>query len=431
MPTSAFARQYEPSVTELADSAALSAAARAKESAAPATSAGRPPALSARGADTTIGGAFARSTVPLASGAIALTGGFPGQDVLPVAELAAAFARVLGRPDAGATALQYHGPQGTDELRAWIAEDQGVPFEQVLVTNGALHSIGYVLEALIEPGDLVLVENPTYPYALRSLQYYGARVEGISTDHDGLDVAALETALVAGARPKALYLIPDFQNPTGSTLPAERRQRVAELADRYGFVILSDNPYSRLRFSGDDVPDFDVSSDLVVHANTFSKVLGPGLRLGWAVLPTWLVGPAIRTRLNTDQHPNLLVQRAAYDLLSAPGALDRIVAHARSTYAQRSGVLYDALAAGLGDRFEAQRPAGGLFLWARVPDADLARTLDVARTLGVDFTLGVGFDPTGRGLHADRARFAFSNATPAELATAAERFSAAVVQASA
>lgn len=410
---------YAPSATELADLAALADPRQT-------THLAGLPALSRRGADTTIGGAFAASRVPLSPGGIALTGGFPGFDVLPIAALADGFASVLSRPDAGSYALMYHGPRGTDELRAWIADDQGVDVERVLITNGALHSIAYVLEAIIEPGDVVLVENPTYPYALRALQYYGARAVEVATDGGGLDVDHLEAVLAGGVRPKALYVIPDFQNPTGATLSAERRRRITDLAERYGFVVLSDNPYSRLRFSGDEVADFDTETDRVVHANTFSKVLGPGLRLGWAVLPTWLYGPALRTRLNADQHANLLVQRVVQEVLTRPGSLDAIVTHARSTYAERSAVLYDALSAELGDRFVAERPQGGLFLWAQIPGADLTGALDVARANGLDFTLGVGFDPAGRGRHRDRARFAYSNASSADLATAAARFADAV-----
>jgi 2-aminoadipate transaminase len=169
-----------------------------------------------------------------------------------------------------------------------------------------------------------------------------------------------------------------------------------------------------------------VASDRVVHANTFSKVLGPGLRLGWAVLPTWLVGPAVRTRLNTDQHAGLLTQRVVTDLLTQPGALDAVVTDATTAYAERSRVLYDALAARLGDRFVAARPEGGLFLWAQIPGLDAARALDAGRAAGVDFTLGVGFDPVASGRYDEFVRFAYSSATPDQLLLAADRFADAV-----
>lgn len=384
------------------------------------------PALSVRGVNTEIGGAFTSSSVPLVPDAIALTGGFPGADILPIAELANAYAAVLSRPDAGITALQYHMPFGTDELRSWIAADQETDLERVLVTNGALHSVAFAVEALIDPGDLALVEDPTFPFALRLLRYYGARTEAIPTDAGGLDVEALEARLKAGARPKLLYLVPDFHNPTTVTLSAERRTRILELALHYGFVVISDNPYAKLRFAGSEVPDFEVDSEHVVRASTFSKVFGPGLRIGWAVAPTWLRDAFVRTRISSDQHAGLLTQRVIEHLVTTPGLVEAVLTSARAQYAERASTLHAALASALGDRFEAREPDGGLFLWARVPGADLGRALDVARARGLDFTHGASFDPTRSGRHRDWARFAYSNATPSQLEVAAGRFAAAV-----
>lgn len=377
------------------------------------------PSFSRRGADTTIGGAFATSRVPLAPGAIPLTGGFPGADILPIPELRSAWDAVLGAPNAGRTALQYHGPFGTDELRAWLGGHLDAPAEQVIVTNGALHSLAYVLEALVDPGDVVIVENPTYPFALRNLQYFGARIEYAPTDADGLDVEALERLLASGVRPKILYTIPDFQNPAGVTLSAQRRTRILELAEQYGFVIVSDNPYRDLRFAGTAVPDFDISSDRVVLAGTFSKILGPGLRIGWAALPTWLVGPAVRVRLNQDQHQSLLTQRAVQHIVEQPGLFDAIVDKSAAAYAERATVLYDALTDEVGDGFDAQRPEGGIFLWARFPGVNLDPVLDHARAAGTDFTLGRSFDASRTGQFTDYARFAYANANPDQLREAA------------
>ncbi|MDR2381261.1 MAG: aminotransferase class I/II-fold pyridoxal phosphate-dependent enzyme, partial [Bifidobacteriaceae bacterium] len=155
---------------------------------------------------------------PKAPGAIALTGGFPWPGILPTAALARAFNAVLSRPDAGETALPYHLTEGTEELRAWIAAEQGADLELVQVTNGALHSVSYVLDALVDPGDPVVVEDPTYPLALGLFHHYGARVVGAPVDADGIDVEHLKNLLVDGLRPKLVYVIPDFQNPTGATL---------------------------------------------------------------------------------------------------------------------------------------------------------------------------------------------------------------------
>jgi 2-aminoadipate transaminase len=375
-----------------------------------------------------VGGAFSTSSIPLAPGAIALTGGFPGADVLPIAELSAAYTSVLARSDAGINALQYHGPFGTDELRAWIAADQGAEFDQVLVTNGALHSVSFILESLIDPGDTVVVENPTYPFALRLLNYFGAQVLSVDVDAEGADPDALEALLKAGARPKVFYTIPDFHNPTGVTLSGPRRQRIVELAERYGFVIVSDNPYQWLRFAGDRVPDFPTDSPLVVRANTFSKALGPGLRLGWITVPNWLREPVVRARLNADQHAGLLTQRAVTEIVTNDSLFTSILDRARQAYAERSAVLHDALVAALPDRIEAARPDGGLFLWVRVPGVDLRHTLDVARSIGLDFNVGVGFNPDPTLRYTDIARFAYSNATATSLTTAAERFAEAVAR---
>jgi 2-aminoadipate transaminase len=363
----------------------------------------------------------------LAPGAIALTGGFPGADVLPVAELDQAFHAALAAPDAPVNALQYHGPFGTDELRAWIAADQGTEPENVLVTNGALHSVAFVVEALVDPGDLVVVESPTYPFALRLLRYFGAALASVPTDADGFDVDRFEVLLRSGARPKAVYLIPDFQNPSGVTLSGERRERLLELAENFGFVIISDNPYTKLRFADAEIPEFPAGHPNVALANTFSKILGPGLRLGWLIAPDWLRHPALRFRLSLDQHANLLTQRAITRILRDEPTITGIVARARAVYRKRSEVLLDALRAELGGRLVAERPEGGLFLWARIPGIDAGRVLDIARAKGLDFTVGSSFDPDpARAGFGDHVRFAYSNATEADLREAASRFAAAV-----
>lgn len=384
------------------------------------------PALSWRGQNQEIGGAFATSRVPLAPGSIALTGGFPGADVLPIPALAQAFGEVLSRPDAGINVVQYHGPFGTDELRSWIAEDQQTDVERVLVTNGALHAMSFAVEALVEPGDVAIVEDPAYPFAVRLLRYFGADVRSVPVDGEGIAVDALELLLRSGVRPKLLYTVPDFHNPSAVTLSAERRDRILSLAEHYGFVVISDNPYRALRFTGTEIPDFDVDSERVVRAGTFSKILGPGLRVGWAVAPRWLRDAFVRTRLATDQHAGLVTQRVVEHLVTQPGFYADTVRFAQQNYAQRAHALHASLSAALGDRFVARIPDGGLFLWAQIRGADLHATLDRARATGVDFTHGDSFDPSGSGIYSDWARFAYSNATPQQLAVAAQRFAAAL-----
>jgi len=387
------------------------------------------PRLAWRGANADIyGGAGFDFHPALPPGAIVLGGGLPGGDILPIDALDRAFHEAITAPGAGSTTLQYHSPFGVDELRQWIAQDQGAEKEDVLVTNGALHSIAFVIEALIDPGDLIVVESPTYPLALRLFRYFGAELASVPLDADGIDVDRLEELLRGGARPKALYLIPDFQNPTGVTLAAERRARILGLAEEYGFVIISDNPYVKLRFAGEPVADFPAGHPNVALVSTFSKVLGPGLRVGWLIVPAWLREPAVRFRWATDQHASHLTQRAYVRLLEDGAFFNGLVRDARAAYATRAQALSDGIKAGLGNRAHIRFPEGGLFLWVQVPGADLRQALAAARPQGLDFRVGNAFDPGPDGaLYTDAARLSYSGHDEATLAEAARRFVAAVV----
>ncbi|QAY71598.1 PLP-dependent aminotransferase family protein [Xylanimonas protaetiae] len=302
---------------------------------------------------------------------IALTSGSPDVALLPAEQIAAATARVLADPRRAAVALDYSHRPGHAGLRAWLAEREGVSVDRVVLTNGALHALALPLLAVVEPGDVVVVENPVYPLLLGVLQLTGARVEAVPTDADGLDVDALERRLADGLRPRALYVVPDFQNPTGATLSAPRRARLVELAERYGFLVLSDNPYTALRWAGDRPADLDLGSDRVVHANTFSKVFGPGLRLGWAVLPEWVTPGVLDLRARTDQHASSLVQEIVADLVLVDDLYDVVAQRAASEYARRAAALVEGLRAALGTAVSVDLPDGGLFAWVHIgPGAD-------------------------------------------------------------
>ena len=360
---------------------------------------------------------------PPAPGSVPLTGGVPAPEALPIDALSEAFRAALADPAASRTALQYSVPLGIPELREWIGGREAADPARVVVTNGALHALSLTFGALLDPGDLVIVENPSFPIALRVLQYHNAHLRSVDVDEDGLDVDALEVLLRRGARPKIVYTIPDFHNPTGVTLSAARRLRLVELAQQYGFVIVADSPYQELRFAGEALPGLDVESDLVVRANTFSKTLGPGLRLGWAVLPTWLVPAISRIRQNHDQHASLLTQRAVSILLAVPGQFDAIATHAAGLYRERSTVLRNALQEASAGLLHVPAIEGGLFQWATVldPTIDIAAAHDRARALGTDFIPGSHFDSSASGLFTDRIRFGFSAAPFDRLEVAAQR----------
>ncbi|MEE4592479.1 PLP-dependent aminotransferase family protein [Streptomyces sp. DSM 41524] len=384
-------------------------------------------ALSRRGADTTALGGFGDPPPTGVPGFLPLTSGTPADEALPVKELAEAAAGVLGGPSA-ATAFQYSGVAGTPELREWIGRHEGVAAERVLVTNGALHSLSLVFDALLDPGDLVAVEDPVYPLALRVLGRSHVTYLPVPTGPDGLDVDALAAALEGGARPKVLYTVPDFHNPTGATLPAPARVRLVELAERYGFTAVADSPYRELRYSGGHVPQLSTGSDRVVRVNSFSKTLGPGLRLGWIVGPPWLLPAVARLRANQDQHPSTLTQAIATALLTTPGRFDRITADARALYGRRARALHEALGAALPGRVEAVPPEGGLFVWAKVlddaPDLHAARAR--AHTLGTDFGVGSHFSPPGGSGSPVHIRLGIGAVAEHDIATAVDRLAEAL-----
>ena len=371
---------------------------------------------------------------PAGPGSIPLSGGIPAPDVLPAAELAESFAAVLADPSAARTTLPYARPDGIPELRAWLADREAVDDpDRVQVTDGALHAISLVIQALVDPGDLVLVESPTFPLALRLLQYHGARWEPIPVDEAGLDVDELERRLRAGVRPRLVYLIPDFQNPTAVTLSAPRRRRLVELAERYGFVVLADNPYQELAFGEDSLPGLDIGSDRVARANTFSRTLGPGLRTGWLVLPTWLREPVALIRANTDQFTSLVTQRAVTDLVTRPGRFDAIVQRARVAYARRAVTLRAALLAETDGALDVPAVDGGIFLWARItrPGLDADDVLHRALAAGTNFQPGRHFDAAsidGSGpAFRQYLRVGFSAVAEEDLLEAARRLSRAVL----
>ncbi|WP_159499798.1 PLP-dependent aminotransferase family protein [Microbacterium sp. 18062] len=360
----------------------------------------------------------------VADDAIHLTGGSPAIEPLPRAELARLTEAVLADPETAARALDYTGHQGDAGLRAWAGAREGADAARVVITNGALHGLSLTLLAVVDPGDLVLVENPVYPLAVKTLQLTGARVDAVPVDAEGLDVDALADLLRAGARPRALYVVPDFQNPTGSVLAADRRTRLVELAELYGFVVVSDNPYSALRGDGAPVADLDLDSDRVVRVNTFSKTLGPGLRLGWTVAPEWLVPGLLDLRSRQDQHASSLLQEVVGRLVTSDGLFDRTVAAASVLYRERALALVGGLRAELGDAVDVDVPEGGVFAWPRFTDpaVDVDALAAAAAEEGVVFLPGSQFSVVGDAAASRRhARVSFGQATVGQLGEAATR----------
>ncbi|GAA1490077.1 PLP-dependent aminotransferase family protein [Brachybacterium sacelli] len=369
-------------------------------------------------------------------GAVPLYGGAPSPDLLPLTAIGRASADLAADPSALAASLQYSVPTGIGELRSWIARREGVAPERVLITNGAFHGLSLLFDALLDRGDQIAVEDPTYPLIFRDLQHHEPEVLPLTLTADGFDLEALQARLEAGARPKFLYTVPDFHNPTGFVTPAEQRARIVELAEHYGFVIVSDNAYHSLGFEGVEVPaDYPTDSELVVHVRTFSKTLGPGLRLGWLVLPTWLVGPVTRLRANQDQHSSALVQAIVARIVGAgdhaplDGGLAAVAERARTAYAERFDLVTGILNAQVPGGIAVDHRTGGIFGWVRVRDEriDLAAAQQLARArYGTDAVLGRFFFRDRPEDDRARVRIGISHLAPEQLRSGAERLAASL-----
>ncbi|MGW2524319.1 aminotransferase-like domain-containing protein [Streptomyces sp. NPDC001617] len=338
----------------------------------PVPTASAQPPLAARA--RSIGGSPVRDILAVTARpeVINFAGGLPAPELFDAEGIAEAFRAVLA--EAPERALQYSTTEGEPALRAALAERtrvRGLPTtaDDVLVTTGSQQALSLLSTVLLEPGDTVLVESPCYLAALQAFGFAGARIVPVPGDEDGVDVDALED-LVLRERPKLLYTVPTFQNPTGRTMPAARRTAVAEVAQRRGLWIVEDDPYGELRFEGERVPwiaSYEGAADRVVLLGSFSKVMAPGLRLGWLRAPAELRRACAVAKQAADLHTPTVNQLAAARYLTDRD-LDAHVAHVAGVYRERR----DAMLAGLADALPPgstwSRPEGGMFLWARLPE---------------------------------------------------------------
>lgn len=363
-----------------------------------------------------------------APGSIDLGGGNPDTSVLPTDLYAAAVRDLTDDPGFAAT-LRYAPAAGTDSLRALLAEREGVAVERVVVTSGGIHGLALAVLGTVGRGDAVVVDDPVFPLFLRVLDLVGdVEVVPVRVDGAGLDVDLLEQRLRAGLRPAALFTVATFHNPTGATLSAERSARLVELAEHYGFTVFVDDPYREIAFDRDAVPLRPGlrDSDRVIGVHTFSKTLGPGLRLGWDVVPSHLAPAFVKLRNRLDGQASGFLQEVVQRVLEAPGH-EASLASARQHYARKARALREALVRALGDDVDAPEPEGGFFLWARVDPArgDVDRLLDVAQDEGVFYQRGEWFavaDPQALRGH---LRLSFSERSVAELQEGVERLARA------
>jgi 2-aminoadipate transaminase len=294
----------------------------------------------------------------------------------------------------------------------------------VIVTAGSQQALDLVVRTLVRPGSVVVVEEPGYLGALQVLRAAGADLVPVPVDTDGLDVDALAARLAAGLRPVAVHTVTTFHNPSGATLSVERRRRLAELADRYGFVVLEDDPYAEIRFGGGPLPAVRAFTDRAVTLGSFSKTVAPGLRVGWCVVPEPLMVPVVRLKQAADLHAGSLSQALVVGLVSDTAWWATHLAGIRQVYADRAAALTAALAESFGERLVVGAARGGMFLWGRF--ADGTRTPELlapALAEGVAFVPGPEFFTRPGG--EDSVRLAFATNGPEQLAEAARRLARA------
>ncbi len=356
---------------------------------------------------------------------ISFAGGLPAPEVFPVEQIAAITQRILQK--AGPQALQYSATEGYRPLRellAQMASQQGmnVTVENVLITTGSQQGLDLLGKILIDPGDALLVEAPTYMGTLQAWAPYGAEYVTLPSDENGLILDGLDAVLQK--HPKFVYVLPNFQNPSGRTLSLERRQYLVEATRRYGIPVVEDDAYALLRFEGEPLPSLQLlagreqsASDEyqghVVYLGTFSKILAPGLRLGWIIAPAPLIGKLVQAKQGTDLHTSTFTQMIAFEM-AHDGFIEKQIPLIRETYRLRRDAMLEALSTFFPADATWTRPQGGLFLWVTLPEGmDTSKLLAEAVEQRVAFVPGAAFYPCGGG--ENTLRLNFSNASPEKI----------------
>lgn len=351
---------------------------------------------------------------------ISFAGGLPAPEVFPVKEFKEACNVVL--ETMGPQALQYGTTEGYTPLREMIARHTGrygikIDASNICITSGSQQALDFMGRLFLNRGDYIVVESPTYLGALQAWNAYGAQYISVPSDENGMIVDELDKALRIG--PKFIYILPNFQNPSGSTLTLERRQKLVELADHYGVPIIEDDPYGQLRYEGEHLPsvalldsqyrkDNGTYTGNVIYMSTFSKLLAPGLRMAWVIAPEQVTRKIVMTKQAADLHTATFNQIVAYEV-GKGGFLDEHVKVIRATYKERRDVMLETMDEIFPREVRWTRPQGGMFLWGILPEyMDAAELLKKAIDKKVAFVPGAPFHSTGGGQNTMRINFSYA-----------------------
>lgn len=352
---------------------------------------------------------------------ISFAGGLPAPEVFPYQEFQDACNRVM--ESSGAVALQYGTTEGYLPLREMIARHTSrygieVNADNILITSGSQQALDLIGKIFINEGDRILVESPTYLGALQAWTMYGAEYVTVPSDENGIITDELEAALRSG--PKFIYVLPNFQNPTGVTIPYERRQQLIELADRYGVPVIEDDPYGQLRFEGDHIPSLvEMDEKLhpkngyytgnVIYLSTFSKTLAPGIRLAWVIASPQVIRKLVVAKQGADLNTAMFNQMVAYEV-GRGGFIDKHVRHICEVYHERRDVMLDALDEHMPAGVKWTHPQGGLFLWLTAPESiSTVEMFPDAVAQKVAYVPGESFYPNGGGHNTMRLNFSYAS----------------------
>ena len=338
-------------------------------------------------------------------------GGYPSAETFPLELIRQTMSDVIDKY--AGKAFQYGATQGVPELREAVAARYGVPVERVQITSSSQQGIDVCTRVLVNPGEVILTSSPSYLGALQSFCSYRAKIVGVPHNSDIQEYkaafeASINAALAEGCRIKFLYMIPDFQNPSGESLSLEERKMLVGLAEKYGFLIVEDSPYRELRYEGEHMPTmYSLAPDRVIHLGSFSKIFAPGFRLGWAIAHPDILDKIYVCKQSLDLCPPIFDQYVAAEFLSS-GRLDENLAKSVALYKGKRDLLLSLLEENMPEGVKWTHPEGGLFLFLTLPEGfDAVAFYDKALTAGVAYVAGEFFHPDRSGKNTMRLNFSF------------------------